>query len=182
MPDQTPKQIGPYTIDRELGRGGMGVVYLGTDMRLDRKVAVKALPAHLAQDPERLSRFEREAKTLASLNHPNVAGIHGVEEQDGNQYLVLEYVDGENLADRLDRGALDVGDALDLATQIASGVEAAHDAGIIHRDLKPANVIITPEGQAKVLDFGLARMDDGSSSTSGSEFQDLSHQSSRHPG
>ena len=96
----SPNAIGPYTIDRELGRGGMGVVYLGHDTRLDRKVAVKALPEHLAQDPDRLARFEREAKTLASLNHPNVAGIHGVEEHDGHRYLVLEYVEGETLAER----------------------------------------------------------------------------------
>jgi len=160
-------QIGPYTITRELGRGGMGVVYLGRDTRLDRDVAIKALPEHLAQDPERLARFEREAKTLASLNHPNVAGIHGVEEHEGARYLVLEYVEGETLADRLDRGPLPVEDAIEIAVQIAAGVEAAHEAGVIHRDLKPGNVIVTPEGKAKVLDFGLARSEETSSSSSG---------------
>jgi len=162
-----PAQIGPYTIDRELGRGGMGVVYLGRDTRLDRAVAIKALPEHLAQDPERLARFEREARTLAQLNHPNVAGIHGVEEHEGARYLVLEYVEGETLADRLDRGAVPVDEALEIAIQIAAGVEAAHEAGVIHRDLKPGNVIITPEGQAKVLDFGLARVEEASSSSTG---------------
>jgi len=159
--------IGPHTITRELGRGGMGVVYLGRDTRLDRDVAIKALPVELASDPVRLERFEREARTLAQLNHPNLAGIHGVEEQDGARYLVLEYVEGETLADRLDRGPIPVDEAIELAVQIASGVEAAHEAGVIHRDLKPGNIIVTPEGQAKVLDFGLARVEEASSSSSG---------------
>ena len=162
-----PDQIGPYTIIRELGRGGMGVVYLATDTRLDRQVAIKALPAELASDPARLERFEREAKTLASLNHPSLAGIHGVEEQDGAKYLVLEFVEGETLADRLDRGPIPVDEAIELAVQIAAGVEAAHEAGVIHRDLKPANIVVTPDGQAKVLDFGLARTDDGGQSSAG---------------
>jgi serine/threonine protein kinase len=159
------EQIGPYKILRELGRGGMGVVHLARDARLERDVAIKALPEDLAQDPVRLERFEREAKSMASLNHPNVAGIHGVEEQDGSRYLVLEFVDGESLADRLDRGPLHIDEANELAAQIAAGIEAAHEAGVIHRDLKPANIMITPEGVAKVLDFGLARTDDGQSST-----------------
>jgi eukaryotic-like serine/threonine-protein kinase len=161
------EKIGPYKVIRELGRGGMGVVYLATDTRLDRQVAIKALPAELASDPARLERFEREARTLAQLNHPNLAGIHGVEEQDGAKYLVLEYVEGETLADMLDRGPLPVDDAVELAVQIAAGVEAAHEAGVIHRDLKPANIIVTPEGRAKVLDFGLARTDEGGQSSSG---------------
>jgi Tol biopolymer transport system component/predicted Ser/Thr protein kinase len=163
----TPHQIGPYTIDAEIGRGGMGVVYRATDTRLDRTVAVKALPEHLAEDPERLARFEREAKTLASLNHPNVAGIHGVEEHEGRRYLVLEFVEGQTLAELLDRGPLPIDEAIEVCAEIAAGVEAAHDAGVIHRDLKPGNIIITPEGRAKVLDFGLARVDDGASSSSG---------------
>jgi eukaryotic-like serine/threonine-protein kinase len=160
------ESIGPYKVLRELGRGGMGVVYLARDARLERDVAIKALPVELAQDPVRLERFEREAKSMASLNHPNVAGIHGVEEQDGSRYLVLEFVDGESLADRLDRGPLAVDEAINLATQIAAGIEAAHEAGVVHRDLKPANIMITPEGVAKVLDFGLARADDGQSTSS----------------
>ncbi len=162
------EQIGPYRLDREIGRGGMGVVYLATDTRLDRDVAIKALPPELAQDPERLARFEREARTLASLSHPNVAGIYGVEEQGGNKYLVLEYVEGETLAERLDRGALPIDEALEIAIKIAAGVEAAHEAGVIHRDLKPANVKITSEGEVKVLDFGLARVDEGATSSSSS--------------
>jgi len=168
MTHPPPDAIGPYTITRELGRGGMGVVYLGHDTRLDRAVAIKALPEALAQDPERLARFEREARTLASLNHPNIAGIHGVEEHEGARYLVLEYVEGETLAEMLDRGPLPVDEAIELAVQIAAGVEAAHEAGVIHRDLKPGNIIITPEGKAKVLDFGLARVEEASGSSSGS--------------
>lgn len=130
-------------------------------------MAIKAFPPELASDPARLERFEREARTLAQLNHPNLAGIHGIEEQDGARYLVLEYVEGKTLADMLDRGPLPVEDAIELAVQIAAGVEAAHEAGVIHRDLKPANIIVTPDGQAKVLDFGLARSDEPQGSSSG---------------
>jgi eukaryotic-like serine/threonine-protein kinase len=162
-----PDQLGPYTIDREIGRGGMGVVYLGRDSRLDRDVAIKALPEHFASDPDRLARFEREARTLASLSHPNVAGIYGVEEHDGAKYLILEYVEGETLADRLDRGPMEADEALELASQIAAGTEAAHEQGVIHRDLKPGNIIVTPVGDAKVLDFGLARVEESSSSSTG---------------
>ncbi|MFT5422900.1 MAG: serine/threonine protein kinase [Phycisphaerales bacterium] len=158
-------QIGPYRVQREIGRGGMGVVHLATDTRLGRDVAIKALPQELAQDPGRLERFEREAKALASLSHPNLAGIFGVEEQDGARYLILEYVDGETLAERLDRGPIPIDDAIELGIQIASGIEAAHEAGIIHRDLKPDNIKITPEGMAKVLDFGLAKSDENASAS-----------------
>ena len=164
----TPQQIGPYTVESELGRGGMGVVYRALDTRLDRAVAIKALPEHLADDPDRLARFEREARLLASLNHPNVAGIHGVEEHDGARYLVLEFVEGETLAATLDRGPLSVDEAIGLAVQIAAGIEAAHDAGVVHRDLKPGNIIITPDGKAKVLDFGLARVEESASSSGSS--------------
>ncbi len=160
-------RIGPYQVTRELGRGGMGVVYLARDSRLDRDVAIKALPPELASDPARLERFEREAKTLAGLSHPNVAGIYGVEEQDGARYLVLEFVQGETLERLLDRGALPIDEAVELAVQIAAGVEAAHEAGVIHRDLKPGNIIVTPNGKAKVLDFGLARSDEPQGSSSG---------------
>ena len=160
------KDIGPYTVEAEIGRGGMGVVYRATDTRLGRPVAIKALPEDFADDAERLARFEREARTLAALNHPNVAGIHGVEEHQGRRYLVLEYVDGETLAERLDRGPLAVDEALEVCTQISRGVEAAHEAGIIHRDLKPGNVKLTPDGKVKVLDFGLAKeTEEGSSSS-----------------
>jgi len=159
-------QIGPYQIIREVGRGGMGVVHLARDTRLDRDVAIKELPEAFAQDPVRSARFELEAKALATLSHVNLAGIYGIEEQDGSKYLILEYVEGETLAERLDRGPLPMDQALGLAIQIAAGVEAAHEAGIVHRDLKPSNIKITPEGKAKVLDFGLARADESGTSTS----------------
>lgn len=160
--------IGPYQIVRELGRGGMGEVYLATDTRLDREVAIKALPAHLATDPDRLTRFQREAKVLASLSHPGIGAIFGLEEADGRQYLVLEYVEGETLAERLERGPIPVDEALTLAKHVAEALEVAHEKGVIHRDLKPGNVMVTPDGAVKVLDFGLARTADGApSSTSG---------------
>jgi Tol biopolymer transport system component len=159
-----PAKIGPYDITREIGRGGMGVVYLARDERLDRDVAIKALPDELAADPGRLARFESEGKALAQLSHPNVAGIHGVEESDGRQFLILEYVQGDTLGDRLEAGPIPVEEALELAMGIASGLEAAHDVGVIHRDLKPDNIKITPEGSVKVLDFGLAKRSETSSS------------------
>ncbi|MEM9063963.1 MAG: protein kinase [Planctomycetota bacterium] len=159
--------VGPYLIDRELGRGGMGVVYRGTDTRLDRPVAIKVLPDEVAADPERLGRFEREAKTLAQVTHPGIAGIYGVEREGDTRYIVLEMIEGETLAAQLDRGALPVDEAIEIACQIGAGLAAAHDAGIIHRDLKPANVMITPDGQAKLLDFGLARADDGATTSTG---------------
>ncbi|MBL8764280.1 MAG: serine/threonine-protein kinase [Phycisphaerae bacterium] len=156
-----PNTIGPFKIERELGRGGMGVVYLATDTRLDRQVAIKALPADLATDPDRLARFQREAKVLAALNHPNVGGIHGLEHSGDQQYLVLEYIEGETLATRLAEGPLRISEALTLAKQIAEALEAAHEKGIIHRDLKPGNVMVTSDGVLKVLDFGLARTASG---------------------
>ncbi len=158
--------IGPYSIERQLGAGGMGVVYLATDTRLDRQVAIKAMPPHLEADPDRLARFQREAKLLASLSHPNIGAIYGLEEADGHRYLVLEFIEGETLAERLKAGPMPIDEAIPLARQIAEAVEAAHDKGIVHRDLKPGNVIVTPEGTAKVLDFGLARTADGAASTS----------------
>ncbi len=162
-----PPTIGPYKIERELGRGGMGEVYLARDTRLDREVAIKALPAHLAQDPDRLARFQREAKVLASLNHPGIGAIYGLEEATGHQYLVLEFIDGETLADRLKQGPIPVDEALALAKQIAEALEVAHEKGVIHRDLKPGNVMVTPDGVAKVLDFGLARTEEGTPSSTG---------------
>ncbi len=161
-----PAAIGPFTIERELGRGGMGEVFLARDTRLDRLVAIKALPAHLAQDPDRLARFQREAKVLASLNHPGIAAIYGLEEANGHQYLVLEFVDGQTLADRLTRGPLPLDEALHLARQIADALEVAHEKGVVHRDLKPGNIMLTADGATKVLDFGLARAAEGSSSIS----------------
>ena len=161
--------IGPYRVERDLGKGGMGEVYLATDTRLDRKVAIKALPAHLAQDPDRLARFQREAKVLASLNHPGIGAIYGLEEANGHQYLILEFVEGETLADRLAQGPVRLDEALTIARQIAEAVEVAHEKGIIHRDLKPGNVMVTPEGVAKVLDFGLARTEENTSTASSAQ-------------
>jgi len=149
--------ISHYRILQKIGAGGMGEVYLAEDTSLDRKVALKFLPDVFTSDPERMARFEREAKLLASLNHPNIAGIHGLEKADGNRFLVLEYVEGETLQARLSRGALPLEDALSLCRQIAEGLEAAHEKGVIHRDLKPANVMITAEEKVKILDFGLAK-------------------------
>ncbi|MBZ5498056.1 MAG: protein kinase [Acidobacteriia bacterium] len=146
-----------YRITEKLGAGGMGEVYRAEDTNLDRPVAIKVLPDIFSGDPERLARFEREAKLLASLNHQNIAAIYGLEEAGGKRFLVLELVEGETLAQRIAKGPLPVEEALEVCRQIAEGVEAAHEKGIIHRDLKPANVKITPEGRVKVLDFGLAR-------------------------
>ena len=146
-----------YEILGPLGAGGMGEVYRARDTRLEREVAIKVLPEELADDEERLRRFEREAKTLASLNHTNVAGIHGVDQVDDVCFLALELVPGEDLSERLERGPLPVAEAIDVCRQIAEGLEAAHEAGVVHRDLKPANVRVTPEGVVKLLDFGLAK-------------------------
>ncbi|MEE8277569.1 MAG: serine/threonine-protein kinase, partial [Thermoanaerobaculia bacterium] len=151
------RTIAHYEILEEIGAGGMSVVYRARDTRLDREVAIKALPEELAQDAERLARFEREAKLLASLNHPHIAAIHGLEEADGQPFLILELVEGETLAERIARGPILVEEALELGRQIAEALEAAHGQGVVHRDLKPANVKVTPEGQIKVLDFGLAK-------------------------
>ena len=161
-----------YRITARLGAGGMGEVYRATDTKLGRDVAIKVLPAEVAQDPERLARFEREAKLLASLNHPNIAHVYGFESAtlaDGSpaHFLAMELVEGEDLAERLRRGAIPVDEALEIAKQIAEGLEEAHEKGIVHRDLKPANVKLTPDGKVKVLDFGLAKAYAGDS-TAGS--------------
>ena len=157
-------KLGPYEITGAIGAGGMGEVYQAHDCKLGRDVAIKVLPEAFAHDPERLSRFQREAKMLASLNHPNIAAIYGLEENAGTTYLVMELVPGDTLADRIKRdGAFPVVEALGIAKQMAEALEAAHEKGIVHRDLKPANVKVTPDGKVKVLDFGLAKAfaDDG---------------------
>jgi Tol biopolymer transport system component len=151
-------KLGPYEITGAIGAGGMGEVYQAHDTKLGRDVAIKILPEGFARDPERISRFQREAKLLASLNHPNIATIHGLEQSNGTSYLVMELVSGETLAERIkQQGAVPIEEALKIAVQIAEALEAAHEKGIIHRDLKPANVKVTPEGKIKVLDFGLAK-------------------------
>src|SRR5678815_2396317 len=143
----------------------MGQVYRATDTKLKRQVAIKILPPSLAADPDRLARFQREAEVLASLNHPNIAHIHGLEESDGGTSLVMELVEGEDLSQRLARGAIPLGEALLIAKQIADALEAAHEHGVIHRDLKPANIKVRPDGTVKVLDFGLAKAIESGSGT-----------------
>jgi len=156
-----------YRITAALGAGGMGEVYRATDTKLGREVALKVLPAAVAADPERLARFEREAKMLAALNHPHIAHIHGLEESGDHRALVMELVEGQTLAGRIARGAVPLSEALAIARQLAEALEYAHERGIIHRDLKPANIKVTPEGAVKVLDFGLAKALDPSGSGSG---------------
>jgi serine/threonine protein kinase/Tfp pilus assembly protein PilF len=158
-------RVGAFQIEVPLGAGGMGEVYRARDTRLDRAVAIKALPAAFAGDPERLARFEREARLLASLEHPHIARIYGLEDVAGTPYLVLEFVEGETMERRLARGALSVREVLEVCGQIAAGVEAAHERGIVHRDLKPGNVMLSPSQGAKVLDFGLAKGDPGPSAS-----------------
>jgi serine/threonine-protein kinase len=151
------KTLSHYKVIEKIGQGGMGEVYRAEDTNLSREVAIKVLPAQFTKDPQRLARFEREAKLLASLNHPNIAAIYGLEEADGVRFLALELVPGETLQERVAKGPLPVEEALEVCRQISEGVEAAHEKGVIHRDLKPANVKVTPEGKVKILDFGLAK-------------------------
>jgi serine/threonine-protein kinase len=158
-------RLGPYDVISAIGAGGMGEVYRAIDTNLGRPVAIKVLPQAFAQDADRLARFEREAKTLAALNHPNIAQIYGLERADGVRALVMELVEGETLADRIARGPLPIDETLPIAKQIAEALEAAHNHGIIHRDLKPANIKLRPDGTVKVLDFGLAKAIDPDTST-----------------
>ena len=158
------RTLSHYKIVDELGRGGMGEVYRAEDTKLKREVAIKVLPEEFAQDKERLARFEREAHLLASLNHPNIASIYGIEDADGVKALILELVEGPTLAERIAEGAIPVDEAIAIAKQVAEALEAAHGDGVIHRDLKPANVKLTEDGQVKVLDFGLAKALQGDAS------------------
>ena len=151
-------RIGHYEIRAKVGEGGMGEVYRARDTKLDRDVAIKILPAGFASDAERLARFEREARTLASLNHSNIAHIHGVEDTGSTRAIVMELIEGDDLAQRLARGPLPLAEALPIARQVAEAIQAAHDHGIVHRDLKPANVKVKPGGAVKLLDFGLAKI------------------------
>jgi serine/threonine-protein kinase len=183
-------RLGSYRVVAPLGAGAMGEVYRASDATLGREVAIKVLPADVALEPERYARFEREARALAALNHPNVATVHGFEvavpkatretapstagrgdagPPPGIPFLVMELVDGETLADRIQRGPVPLAEALALLRQIAEGLEAAHDRGIVHRDLKPANVKVTPGGRVKILDFGLAKRSPGSAAGVGAD-------------
>src|ERR1700739_251161 len=158
MPFNAGTRLGSYEVLASIGAGGMGEVYRAHDTKLGRDVAIKVLPEAFAQDSDRLSRFQREAKMLAALNHPNIATIHGLEQSNGTSYLVMELVSVATLAERIKRdGPVPIEEALKIGVQIAEALEAAHEKGIIHRDLKPANVKVTPEGKVKVLDFGLAK-------------------------
>jgi serine/threonine protein kinase len=158
-------RLGVFEITASIGEGGMGQVYRARDTKLDRDVAIKILPEAFAHDGDRLARFTREAKTLASLNHPNIAAIYGLEGQEGQDrqegdaapFLVMELVEGDDLSQRIARGAIPLDEALPIARQIADAIEAAHARGITHRDLKPANIKVRPDGTVKVLDFGLAK-------------------------
>src|SRR6266571_1363180 len=151
-------RVGPYEIQSALGAGGMGEVYRARDTRLDRTVAIKILPESLGADPQFRERFDREARAISQLTHPHICVLHDIGHQDGTAFLVLEYLEGETLAERLKKGALPLDQALSLAIQIASALDKAHRAGITHRDLKPGNVMVT-KGGAKLLDFGLAKTD-----------------------
>ncbi len=150
-------RLGVYEITAQIGVGGMGEVYRATDTNLKRSVAIKVLPASVAADAERLARFQREAEVLAALNHPNIAAIYGLERSGATTALVMELVEGDDLSQRIARGAIPLDEALPITKQIAEALEAAHEQGIIHRDLKPANIKVRSDGTVKVLDFGLAK-------------------------
>ncbi|MCZ6737275.1 MAG: serine/threonine-protein kinase, partial [Actinobacteria bacterium] len=163
--------LGPYKIIEQLGAGGMGEVYLGEDTRLGRKVAIKVLPEEYASDPERLARFEQEARAAAALNHPHIAVVHDIGTEGDIHFMVQEYLVGQSLRERREEGALALDKALDLATEVGEALIAAHKAGIIHRDLKPDNIFVTEEGHAKVLDFGLAKLTEAVDASEGVETQ-----------
>ncbi|MDQ3258220.1 MAG: serine/threonine protein kinase, partial [Acidobacteriota bacterium] len=152
------EQISHYRIISQLGAGGMGEVWRAHDTRLDREVAIKLLPASFAFDPDRLRRFEQEARATPALNHPNILTVHDIGTHEGTPYIVTELLDGEELRAQLDQGALPQRKAIDYAQQIASGLAAAHARGIVHRDLKPENLFVTTDGRVKILDFGLAKL------------------------
>ena len=160
---QAGDTLGPYHVSGKLGEGGMGAVFRARDTRLGRDVALKLLPDSFSQEPDRVARFTREAQVLASLNHPNIATIYGLERLDHHQVIVMEVVDGETLEARLTRGPLSIEDTRRVGLQVAEALDAAHERGIVHRDLKPSNVIVRPDGTVKVLDFGLAKTQDAAS-------------------
>jgi serine/threonine protein kinase len=149
--------LGPYKLLRKIGAGGMGVIHLAEDARLNRKVAIKLLPAEFTLDVDRVRRFEREAKAASALNHPNIITIYEIGEANGTHYIVTEYIQGKTLRERMAE-SLTLETALDVATQMASSLRAAHEVGIVHRDIKPENVMVRPDGLVKVLDFGIAKL------------------------
>ena len=169
------RMLANFRVVDKLGEGGMGEVYRATDTKLDRDVAIKVLPEAVAGAPERLARFELEAKVLAALNHPNVAGIFQVEHVEGVHFLVMELAEGRTLAERIAEGPIGIEQALPIALQIAEAVEAAHERGIVHRDLKPANIMLRKDGQVKVLDFGLAKALDVDPAASGAHASLATH-------
>src|ERR1700731_4301741 len=158
MPLTPGTLLGQYEIRSPLGAGGMGEVYRAHDTRLDREVAIKVLPESLTADPDRLRRFEQEARAAAALNHPNILAVYQMGTHEGVSYMVSELLDGETLRERLKRGPIPLRKAIDYAVQIARGLAAAHDKGIVHRDLKPDNLFVTKDGRVKILDFGLAKL------------------------
>src|ERR1051325_549272 len=165
MPLQPGTKLGPYEILSAIGAGGMGEVYKARDTRLNRTFAIKVLPSHFSDNDEMKARFDREAQTIAGLNHPHICVLHDVGHQDGTDYLVMEYLEGQTLAQRLEKGALPLDEALRIAIEVADALDKAHRQGIVHRDLKPSNVMLTKSG-AKLLDFGLAKLRQQAQSTS----------------
>src|SRR6202044_2197404 len=173
-------KLGPYEIQSPLGAGGMGEVYRARDTRLDRTVAVKILPGHLSDNIEAKQRFDREARAISSLNHPNICTLHDIGHQDGVDFLVMEFLEGETLADRLRKGPLPTEQLLKYAIEICEGLERAHKSGVVHRDLKPANVMLTKTG-AKLMDFGLAKATLSGASPASSLTMTISHPSADQP-
>src|SRR5262249_21329722 len=152
------QKLGRYELLSLIGAGGMGEVYRARDLALKREVAVKVLPRSFSQNVERLQRFKQEARSASALNHPNIVTVHEIGESDGCHFIVSEYVEGETLRKRLERGRIEVDEALDVTKQIAAGLAASHTVGVIHRDIKPENIMLRPDGYVKILDFGLAKL------------------------
>ena len=175
MPLTPGTRLGPYEVLAPIGAGGMGEVYKGRDTRLDRAVAIKVLPSNLSSNPELRARLDREARAISSLSHPNICTLYDVGHQEGHDFLVMEFLEGETLADRLKRGPLPIQEVLKISIEVADALDKAHRRGIVHRDLKPANLFLTVHGATKILDFGLAKaavvMDGGENTTLGSELQ-----------